>query len=145
MEEEEVEEEVEEEEDDDDESDEAEGGSSSHHLKKPTAAAPAPRPALQRRYAVDVEHVQNHNTGVAIHHEPLPPPPAVAAPTILPPTITESRGKADGRPGEGSTAGGNHRPLQRSATLPANPQQRNVTVQLANKHRIVHFCNAVSR
>lgn len=154
-EEEEVEEEVSEEEEE--ESDEvAQGGSSSHHKdnnnnnnnsakKQSVPAVGVQRPVLQRRFAVDPEN--NHKAGVPIHHhphhphphEPHPPPPAVAAPAC-PPTITESRrGPTEG----GGSTTGVHRPLQRSATLPANPQ-RNVTLQLANKHRIVHFCNAVS-
>lgn len=137
-EEEEVEEEEEEEDEDEEEeeeSDQAQGGSSSLH-KKPLAPVPEKRPPLQRRFAVDTD-------GVPIHHpvEPHPPPPAVAAPGP-PPTITEEiRVKGDERAPAGGPPGttGAHRPLQRSATLPAN-----TTVQLANKHRIVHFCNVVS-
>lgn len=142
------------EEEEEEESDEvAQGGSSSHHKdnnnnnhntkKQSVPAGGAQRPVLQRRFAVDPDN--NHKAGVPIHHhphphphEPHPPPPAVAAPAC-PPTITESRRG----PTEGGSTTGVHRPLQRSATLPANPQ-RNVTLQLANKHRIVHFCNAVS-
>lgn len=149
--EEEVEEEevVDEEEEEGDESDQAQGGSSSHHQNLKKAANPVAatqKPVLQRRFAVDPE---NHNkTGVPIHrtpsphhhhhptHEPHPPPPAVAAPAC-PPTITESRRG----PTEGGSTGGAHRPLQRSATLPANPQRNVATLQLANRHRIVHFCN----
>lgn len=151
------EEEIEEEEvdeEEEDESDEAQGGSSSHHknnIKNTPTKRPVPAPtataAPQKpvRFAVDAEIKQK--TGVAAFlprnhpHEYVPPPPAVAAPAP-PPTITESRPGGEGE-GGGSTIGGAHRPLQRSATLPANPQ-RNITLQLANKHRIVHFCNAVS-
>lgn len=152
------EEEIEEEEvdEEEDESNEAQGGSSSHHknVNNKNTQNKRPVPALKTtttptapqkpvRFAVDADN--KPKAGVAAflpHHHPdeyVPPPPAVAAPAP-PPTITESR---PGGEGGGSTIGGAHRPLQRSATLPANPQ-RNITLQLANKHRIVHFCNAVS-